>query len=99
VLASRDLLGPRIDSTRVLAQRRLPCRQVPRLYLEVARAGLHGREQGVEGPLGVGHRPLRHVEHVGGDPEATRDGEPVGATGDALQQAIGRRQRLGLELQ
>src|SRR5204863_7910070 len=80
-----ELRGPRVE---VLGPR-----------LEIAPPGFDRSEQAVERAFGVGDGALRFAEHVRRHAEAPRDRQAVGAARHTLQQAIGRREGLRIELQ
>ena len=76
-LARGQLRRARVELLSVHAQRGVACRQLLFLRFELPRPGLDAGEEGVQCPLRPGHGPLGDLQHVGSDPEAARDGEPI----------------------
>ena len=66
---------------------------------ELALPFLHGGQQQIQAALGVRDSGLGVGQDLGGDAEASSDGEAVGSSGDALEEPVGRRQRRGVELE
>ena len=98
-LAIRDRRAPRLErgqARALLFRRRI---ELLRAQLELARPRFDRGEQGVERPRRIGEGVLGFRQHLGAHAQPPRDGQPVGATRHALQQAVRRRQRLRVELE